>query len=382
MKILHIISSGGMYGAESVILNLSKALEEEGHRSMAAVFWNTQNPNLEFREVADRAGIETHLLLCDGQFDSSVMGRIRDLACRTNADIVHTHNYKADIFASLALRGRPNALVSTCHSWLDTNPKVYVYGVVDRFMLKRFDHVCAVSEAIKLRLLKSGLAESKISIIPNGIDIAPYEYAGALRSSSQDSRHEYTVGLVGRLSKEKAIHVFVQAANLLRYQFPNAKFVIYGEGPERKNLERQIRKLKLSDRVSLHGRSSDMPSVYASLDVLVSTSLNEGLPMTLLEGMASQLPIIATPVGDIPSLIPSSEYGILIPPNDASALASEIGQILRNPDKREDLGMRAQWRIQESFSSRAMADHYLRVYKNAVIAAKTRVAALSEPVAA
>ena len=104
MKILHIISSSGMYGAEAVILNMSRTLNQGPHSSVLGVFSNSPNPNLQLHEVANKEGIESHLIACKGQVDPSVFAAIRDLAARTKADIVHAHGYKADIYTYLALR--------------------------------------------------------------------------------------------------------------------------------------------------------------------------------------------------------------------------------------------------------------------------------------
>ncbi len=102
MKILHIISSGGMYGAEAVILNLSRTLNEGPHHSILGVFSNSSNPNLQLYERATKEGIESYLIPCTGQIDRKAIGSIRDLVQRTDAEVVHAHGYKADIYAYFA----------------------------------------------------------------------------------------------------------------------------------------------------------------------------------------------------------------------------------------------------------------------------------------
>src|SRR5580658_2799333 len=101
MKVLHIISSGGMYGAEAVILNMSRVLNSGPHRSMLGVFSNSSNPNLQLHERAVKEGIESHLIPCDGQIDRTTVAGIRELAARADADIVHAHGFKADIYVYL-----------------------------------------------------------------------------------------------------------------------------------------------------------------------------------------------------------------------------------------------------------------------------------------
>src|ERR1700760_656958 len=113
MNILHIISSSGMYGAEAVILNMSRTLNEGSHSSILGVFSNSANPNLQLHEAAIAQDIESHLISCFGQIDRTVPSSIRELAARTNADVVHAHGYKADIYCYFALHGSTVPLVST-----------------------------------------------------------------------------------------------------------------------------------------------------------------------------------------------------------------------------------------------------------------------------
>src|SRR5665213_3553097 len=105
MKILHVISSGGMYGAEAVILNHSRTLNRNGHASVLGVFSNSSNPNLQLHESATREGIESHLIPCKGQIDWNVAAGIRELVAGMGADVVHAHGYKADVYVYFALRG-------------------------------------------------------------------------------------------------------------------------------------------------------------------------------------------------------------------------------------------------------------------------------------
>ena len=177
MKVLHLISSGGMYGAEAVILNLSVALKAAGHASEIGLFANSTQPNLQLQAAASRLGIASHLIPCRGQLDVSVPKRIRDLVQGRGADLVHAHGYKADVYAALALHRVGTPLVSTCHTWYDNDFAVRVYGAVDRWVLRRFDGVVAVSEDVRNRLLKAGVASSKIRLIGNGVDLEPFAKA-------------------------------------------------------------------------------------------------------------------------------------------------------------------------------------------------------------
>ena len=372
MKILHIISSGGMYGAEAVILNMSRTLNEGSHTSVLGVFSNSSNPNLQLHEAAVKEGVESHVIACKGQIDPTVIAGIRELATRTDPGIVHAHGYKADIYSYVALRSSGLPLVSTCHTWYDNNPLVTLYGVADRLVLRNYAAVVAVSEEVKQRLLKAGVREDNIHLVRNGIDLRPFDNPSPSLPNATLKDHPPIVGLIGRLSIEKGVDIFLHAAALVLVELPSTKFVVVGEGPDRDKLESLIDELKIRESVSMLGRRDDMPSVYASLDIMVSASRQEGLPMAILEGMASSLPIIATPVGDVPVMIRDGQTGVMVPPEDATSLASAIVALLRNPAQRDRLGGAARKLIQDEFSAARMTADYLRVYNEAVSRGTTK----------
>jgi len=372
VKILHIISSGGMYGAEAVILNMSRTLNEGSHTSILGVFSNSSNPNLQLHEVAAKEAIESHLIPCKAQIDRRAITHIRDLATRTDADLVHAHGYKADIYSYFALRGSRIPLVSTCHTWYDNNPLVTLYGVADRRVLRNYAAVVAVSDEVRQRLLKAGVRKEKIHLVRNGIDLRPFDNASPSLPNALFEDHPSIVGLIGRLSIEKGVDIFLHAAASVLVELPSTKFVVVGEGPDRDKLESLIDELKLRESVSMLGRRDDMPSVYASLDIMVSASRQEGLPMAILEGMASSLPLIATPVGDVPTLVLDGRTGVMVPPENAALLASAIVTLLRNPAHRERLGAAARKLIEDEFSADRMTADYLHIYEEAASRGTTK----------
>jgi glycosyltransferase involved in cell wall biosynthesis len=366
MKILHIISSGGMYGAEAVILNMSRTLNEGPHRSLLGVFSNSSNPNLQLHECAAREGIESHLIQCNGQIDRKAITSIRELVKRAAVDVVHAHGYKADLYAYFALRASVVPLISTCHTWYDNDRKAFFYGVVDRLILRAYARVVAVSEDVRQRLLKSGVKAKKISMIRNGIDLRPFDRAAAVVKDELGWGAYQVVGLVGRLSVEKGVDIFLHAAARVLAQCPDAKFIVAGDGPDRAGLETLIDQLNIRSSLRLLGCRDDMPSVYASLDVMVSASRQEGLPIAILEGMASRLPLVATAVGEVPTVIQGGRTGVIVPSEDPELLAAAIIELLRDTIKRKRLGSAARQLVEDEFSARRMTDDYLRVYKETV----------------
>ena len=211
MKVLHIISSSGLYGAEAVILNMSRMLVDSSG-TPASLARLLQTPPTQITSCTRRAlkdGFESHLIPCNGQVDrTTIAANPRASDTKPGADIVHAHGFKADIYVYLAMRGSPVPFVSTCHTWYDNDLLVTLYGKLDRFVLRNFARVVAVSEEVKQRLLKAGMRAERIRIVRNGIDLRPFD--GAAPSIRDDSATLH-VGLIGRLAWEKGVDVFLSS---------------------------------------------------------------------------------------------------------------------------------------------------------------------------
>jgi glycosyltransferase involved in cell wall biosynthesis len=362
-----------MYGAEAVILNLSRMLNEGPPRRVLGVFLNSSNPNLQLHESASREGIESHVIPCSGRLDRGAIRRIRELAAEMGADVVHAHGYKADLYVYFALRRSRMALVSTCHTWYDVHEQDYFYGFVDRLILRSYGKIVAVSEGVREYLLRAGVRADKISMIRNGIDLRTFDRASAVAKDELGWSAYPLVGLVGRLSIEKGVDIFLAAAARVLAELPETKFVVAGDGPDRAKLDAMIDELGIGASVRMLGRRDDMPAVYASLDLMVSSSRREGLPMAILEAMASRVPLIATAVGGVPTVVLDGRTGVLVPEVDAALLANGIVALLRDGALRERLGAAARQLVEDEFSAQRMTADYLRVYEEAVaIKAKRR----------
>ncbi len=363
MRVLHVISSGGMYGAEAVVLNLLKEMQGGKDRGMLAVFDNRGYPQPDLYRHALDAGIESYAVPCRGQVDLGFVSRLRALATQVQPDVVHAHGYKADVYARFAGRKSPWAFVSTCHNWVENDLPTRVYGAVDRLALRGAAGVVAVSAQVRQQLLDAHVRTERIAVIRNGIREAPYESGLASRPHNL-SRIERSpvIGFAGRLSYEKGCDLFLKVAQGILAELPSARFLVAGDGPERQTLEAAIDAQQLTHAISLLGRCDDMPAFFQSLDLLLSTSRTEGMPIGLMEAMSSGLAIVATSVGDVQALVDDQVTGLLRASGDIAGLVQATLSILHDPRQCIEYGRAGARRIADHFSARQMTRQYRAFY--------------------
>ena len=361
--VLHLISSEGFYGAESMLLNLARSLNASGCRAIIGVFQNSQNPHTELAERAQKEGLPVDVVPCKGQLDRSAVRYLEELIDRQGVDVVHTHGCKANAYGSVAGRRLRVPLVATYHMawpWPDRSVRLYGYHFLDRLVLQRFQKIATVSEAVAKSLTHAGLSRRKITTIANGINERPF--AAVARNAAASDDYRMVVGLVGRLTPVKGHRYLIEAAPAILAEFPEVMFQFIGDGPERDNLEQMVRAGGLEGRIVFAGRKTNMPAVYASLAIVVLPSVSEGMPMTIIEALAAGRPVVASRVGAIPTLIRHGETGLLVEPRDASALGDAIRQLLRDKAQRLQFGQQGQKQVHEQFSVENMAGRYRAIY--------------------
>lgn len=365
MTVLHLISSGGFYGAESMLLSLAEAQSRAGLRPIVGVFLDDRDPHIELFERAAQLGIKAHLIPCAGRWDLRAIEHIRILLDR-QVTLLHCHGYKADLYGfAAAWRGKV-PLISTCHNWPDRRLSMRAYAALDRFVLRWFDHVTTPSRHVAAMLRKA-------TVIENGIGLARFQNAEpSLRRELP--RYGILVGAVGRLVEGKGGEVLLRAAKNVLDASPRTAFVFVGDGPSRNDWESLAVELGIREHVFFTGTRADMPNVYASLDILVLPSFEEAMPMCVLEGLAAGRPVIATRVGEVPKLIEPGITGELIDPGDSSVLSDAILRFIRNRREARRMGQNGQSLVARSFSSDTMARKYLGVYESVLSRQQAEVA--------
>ena len=374
MKVLHLISSGGMYGAEVMLLNLASAQKRLGCDPIIGVFRNALHPHLEIADEADRRKLQVAIFECNGRFDRKLLRAIREFVRDRDISLVHGHGYKPDIYGYLSARAVGIPFVATCHLWTGATLLIRFYEFLDSFILRRAQAAVGVSDAIRQIVERSGVPRANISTIYNGTDFSRFRAAAPTLRADLGIGDRVLIGTVARLEEQKGLEYFIRASREVLSELPDALFVVVGDGSQRSRLDGLIRQLGLKSRVLLLGHRNDMPGVYASLDLFVLASIDEGMPMTILEALALRKPVIATAVGAVEKLVIPEQTGLLVQPRDVPALRDAMLRCLRNQSFAQTLGKNGQEHVQTFFSAQGMARKYVELYERVLAQQKTKAA--------
>ena len=240
--------------------------------------------------------------------------------------------------------------------------------VTNRLLLRRRDRVVAVGEAVRQAVIHNeGIPARRVEVVYNGVDLAAYD---SNRFDREGVRRELgirpdqvAVFQVARLDPLKDHLTAVGAMARLREQAPEVRLFLAGDGPERGAIEDRVRREGLEGSVTFLGTRKDVPRLLSAADVLLLTSISEGIPLTLIEGMAARLPIVATDVGGVAEVVLPGRTGLLAPARDEAGLAAHLLRLAREPELRRELGRRGRERAEAQFSEERMLDAYAKVYE-------------------
>ena len=372
MNILHLRSSGGLYGAEQVILNLSGALQELQVHCHIVCINNDKNQHLELIDEAKQRGISAEAVFCQKRYDRKTIQYIRKILIEKKINILHCHDFKATMFGICAARKLKIRKVATNHLWTKANWKLRVYEFIEGMMYRYCDHVVAVSEEILKEVEDFVSQKEKLSWIPNGIDLKRFDFSDAAaqrqqwRESIGLSSEHIVIGNIARLSVEKNQALLIKTfADIVRESKApyHLRLLIAGDGPERDHLKKLTQDLKIDEQCLFLGVREDVPEILNSLDVYVQSSIREGLPIVLLEAMASQCVIVTTNAGGISKVISDQTNGLLVPSGDEDALMQAIDQVIDNLEGSQKYGQAARELVEKEYSAQAMARKYQQIYQ-------------------
>jgi glycosyltransferase involved in cell wall biosynthesis len=288
-------------------------------------------------------------------------------------ELVHTHNRMALIYGGPAARLAGAALIHTKHG---NNPKGGTRLLAGNLAGRFVDAFVAVSsETAAFARKRREVDERRLMVIPNGIELGRFHPAPAARASVRRElgidADAWVYGTVGRIAVEKNQALLVRAmAPLLG---PKTRLVIAGDGPLLPDLTALVSQLGVTRFVHLLGARRDVPDVLNALDVFVLSSTTEGLPLVVLEAMATGVPVLSTSVGGVPNVLEEGQTGFLVPVGDEQALRDRAAKLHADPVAARACGTRAQSAAVSRYSAERMQREYLELYSRVLSPARGTV---------
>ena len=340
-RIAALIPSNEAIGPGRQLIALARALPAAGIECLIVGFHKSGRPLSSFAHSLRNSGVQYRLVEDRGPLDWRMASEIGSVLHAWRPSIVQTHGYKASAVAYLLRTlGFPWAWIGFFHGSTSGSARGRFYQWVDRRLLASAARVVVMSEA-QARAFRHcngrvrTIYNAALTPTPVG-DAAERDRLTALAGTLRRP----VIGVVGRLSPEKGVDLFLDAcAVLVRKGLPFSALVA-GDGPERARLEAQQANLCLETRVRFVGQVWNVDALYRNLDLLVLPSRSEGLPNALLEAVQADLPVVATAVGAVPEVVGSSPAAQLVPPGSSAALAEAIERALIQGDSPETAAAR------------------------------------------
>lgn len=365
MKILQLSSAQSLGGGERHLADLANGLARRGHGVYAALRPNS--PLIE--QLVDLPDANITTLPLRNALDVKSARDLSALVRKNKIQIVHAHMARDYPLAAYAARQNSLArLIVTRHVLFPLNR-------LHRFTLSKAARVIAVSQAVGSQLRDGGTATpEKITVVPNGIDVTKFANVRqkfdrqAFLQSWGLPENSLLVGTVGELSPLKGQQEFLKAAARVSSQQPNAYFIIAGMDHSRANnnrieIEQQVQQLGLAHRVKLVSWLDDIAQLYCALDVFVSSSRTESFGLAIAEAMASSTAVVATETEGAREIIQAGETGVLIPIGDVANLATALMELLKDKDRRIQMGEAAQRAVATRFGVERMIDETEEIYR-------------------
>jgi glycosyltransferase involved in cell wall biosynthesis len=358
MHILHIETGRYLYGGALQVLYLLRGLREKRVENILVC---AEGSDIS-RAAAPYADVRA--MPMKGELDLQFALRLVRLIKTSRPDLIHVHSRRgADLWGALAARSRSIPAVVTRRV---DNPEP---AMVARMKYRFYDRVITISEGIRRVLLSEGISEDKISRVSSGVDYQRYTQPCnthwfrrefALKPSSR------TVAMIAQFIPRKGHRVLMEAAPRVLAVCPETRFLLFGKGPLKKEIQQLCEQKRIADKVIFGGFRSDLERILPCLDLVAHPAEMEGLGISLLQAAATSIPIVASRVGGIPEIVKDDVNGTLVDVGDATALAEALIYFLTNPVTAAAFGKAGREIVKNRFSITTMVEGNLKIYQEVV----------------
>jgi glycosyltransferase involved in cell wall biosynthesis len=356
MRVMFVITCMPVGGAETLLVELIRRLDRSRFLPELCCL---KYPG-PLGEVLAKE-IPTHTGLLAQKYDFAVLWRLVRLLKRRRIDAVVTVGTGGDKMFWGRLAGFLSGVPVICSALHSTGLPDHV-ELPNRLLAPLTDAFIGVAEPHGRYLAEhEGCPADRVRVIPNGVDVERFRPRWpdpGLRVELGLPEESPVAGIVAALRPEKNHELFLRSASLVRRELPDSHFVIIGDGPQRPKLEALARELSLTDAVHFLGTRSDIPQVLSLLDVFVLSSHMEANPVSILEAMATEKPVVATRVGSVPETVLEGQTGYLVAPGNAQELSARVVELFRDPDRAAAMGRAGREHVLARWSIERMVEGY------------------------
>lgn len=364
LKVLYIVDSLGGGGAERVVADLAKNICRNRFIPMVCT---TREPGVYVEELA-QMGIRVDCLYRKKRFDIRGLFALLKLISDQKPQIIHTHKVGSNTLGRIAgILAKSPVLIAHEH----TDPQRNLpQRIVDNILARKTAYIVACDNAMKQSLTKgSRLDKDKVVVVHNGIDLKKFDVDNQSFevADSLNLLPGPKIGCFARLEPQKDIMNLLLSVPFILEKVPDANILIAGEGPQREEMERLAINSGVSKNVRFLGHRKDIPRLLAAIDLLALSSSWEGLPLVLLEAMASKKPVVCTDVGGVSEIVEDGFNGLLVPPKSPKVLGDAITALLLDKERAREMGRNGYERVNKEFSLEEMVirieDLYLKAFR-------------------
>ena len=367
MKITHILECAG--GVERYLELLAPRLKKEGFEQ-TIICSNSVNLD-KLKESADACYVTDMRQTFNPVAVIKIIRQVHIAITISKLDIVYCHSSFAGVFGRIAAIGTHCKVVYNPHGWAfnmrnTSSMKLRVFRTLEQLLAHFTDKIVCISEAeFESAIDKNISSEDKLELIPNGIDIDAVRSAIAVKRSHLGIADDaFVVGMIGRLSAQKAPDVFIRAAEIIHKEIPNSAFIIVGDGEQREEIE---------DFAQQHGLHlvvtgwTDKPYSYLkAFDLAMLLSRWEGFGLAIVEYMAAEKNVVATRADAIPSLIEDGEDGFLVDIDNPEQAADKALWLRNHPNEAEEMRQKALRKVKDKYDINRVVKQHINMFNELI----------------
>lgn len=362
--IAHLTASVNFGGPERQMLGLARSLRRD-FRTIFFAFSESGRAQ-PFLTQARSQGFSAQSLDYD---TPNLPGMVTELVHRVTkfgVSVLCCHGYKANLVGVLAARRTHVPVIAVARGWTAENLKVKSYEALDRFTLRRAWRVVCVCGCQSRQLAALGIRAPQTVVIHNAVQTERFSTRQSVYRKQLQSllpKRTLLVGAAGRLVREKGFHDLVRVADVMTRLDSRIGFILFGEGPEKAELQADIHRSRLTEHFALAGFRADLDSILPCLDVFVHPSYREGLPNVVLEACAAGVPVIASTAGGTREILRHDWNGLLFSPGQCHELRKHLSYLAHSTATRRILSARAKEHVETHFSFARQSEQYTNLFR-------------------